>query len=137
MKTLRGSFLCLVAILVLQLTTHFWWWILVVPFVYGALASSSGWEGFRSGMLGAGGLWFVAAGWQLTTSAQLVSQRVAEMLRVGSPGTVLAATMKLIISFNLMPVPNAPTTKNPSSATAADECASASPSIAKFIAINL
>jgi len=93
MKTLRGSFLCLVAILLLQLTTHFWWWILVVPFVYGALASSSGWEGFRSGMLGAGGLWFVAAGWQLTTSAQLVSQRVAEMLRVGSPGTVLAATV--------------------------------------------
>ncbi len=93
MKTLRGSFLCLAAILVLQLTTHFWWWILVVPFVYGALASSSGWEGFRSGMLGAGGLWFVAAGWQLTTSAQLVSQRVAEMLRVGSPVTLVAATM--------------------------------------------
>ncbi len=93
MKTLRGSFLCLAAILVLQLTTHFWWWILVVPFVYGALASSSGWEGFRSGMLGAGGLWFVAASWQLTTSAHLVSQRVAEMLRVGSSGTVLAATM--------------------------------------------
>ncbi len=93
MRTLRGSLLCLAAILVLQLVTHFWWWIVVVPFVYGALAGSSGWDGFRSGMLGAGCLWLVAAAWQLTTSAQLVSQRVAEMLQVGSPGTVLAATM--------------------------------------------
>ena len=93
MRTMRGSLLCLAAIFVLQLVTHFWWWIVVVPFVYGALAGSSGWDGFRSGMLGAGGLWLVAAAWQLTTSAQLVSQRVAEMLQVGSPGTVLAATI--------------------------------------------
>jgi hypothetical protein len=93
MRKLRGSLLCLAAILVLQLVTHFWWWIVVVPFVYGAVASSSGWDGFRSGMLGAGGLWLVAAAWQLTTSAQLVSQRVAEMLGVGLPATLVAATM--------------------------------------------
>jgi len=93
MKTLRGPLVCLTAILVLQVTTHFWWWILVVPFVYGALASSSGWDGFRSGMLGAGGLWAVAAAWQLSTSAQRVSQRVAEMLQAGSPGAVLAVTV--------------------------------------------
>lgn len=95
MRTLRGSIVCLAAILILQMATHLWWWILVVPFLYGALAGSSGWDGFRSGMLGAGGLWLVAAAWQLTTSAQLVSQRVAEMMRVGSPGTVLAATVLL------------------------------------------
>lgn len=95
MRTLRGSLVCLTVILVLQLTTHLWWWILVVPFVYGALAGSTPWDGARSGMLGAGGLWAVAAVWQLTTSAQLVSRRVAEMLQMGSPGTVLAATVLL------------------------------------------
>jgi hypothetical protein len=92
---LRGSLICLPAILVLQLLTHFWWWILVVPFVYGALAARSGWDGFRSGMLGAGGLWFAAAAWQLSTSAQLVSQRVAVMLQAGLPVTVLAVTVLL------------------------------------------
>jgi hypothetical protein len=93
MRTLRGSLLCLAAILILQLATHFWWWIVVVPLVYGALASSSGWDGFRSGMLAAGGLWFVAAGWQLTTSAQLISQRVAEMLGAGNAATLVAITV--------------------------------------------
>ncbi len=93
MKTFRGSLVCLTAILVLQLTTHFWWWILVVPFAYGALAGRSAWDGARSGMLGAGSLWAVAALWQLTTSSQLVSRRVAEMLQAGTPGTVLAATV--------------------------------------------
>ncbi len=93
MRALRGSLFCLAAILVLQLVTHFWWWIVAVPFVYGAVASSSGWDAFRSGMMGSGGLWLVAAGWQLTTSAQLVSQRVAEMLGVGSPATLVAAAV--------------------------------------------
>ena len=93
MKALRGALICLPVILLLQLLTHFWWWILVVPLVYGALVAPTGWDGFRSGMLAAGGLWFAAAAWQLTTSAQLVSQRVAVMLTVGSPATVLAATV--------------------------------------------
>ncbi len=92
MRTLRGSLLCLAAILVLQLVTHFWWWIVVVPFVYGAVASSSGWDGFRSGMLGAGGLWFAVAAWQLGTSADLVSHRVAEMLELGGPETLATTT---------------------------------------------
>jgi hypothetical protein len=95
MKSLRGALLCLPAIWVLQMLTHFWWWILVVPFVYGAAAGRSGWDGFRSGMFGAGGLWLAVAAWHLTTSAQLVSQRVAVMLQVGSPGTLVAVTVML------------------------------------------
>jgi hypothetical protein len=97
MKTLRGMLLCMTAILALQMATHLWWWVLAVPLVYGALACRSGWEGLRVGILGAGMLWLAAAAWQLTTSAQIVSERVAVMLQVGSPLKVLAATVLLVM----------------------------------------
>jgi hypothetical protein len=95
MRKLRGALICLPVILLLQWATSFWWWILVVPAVYGVVAALSGWDAFRSGMLGAGGLWLIAAGWQIATASRLVTERIAEMLGVGSPWTVLAATVLL------------------------------------------
>ncbi len=96
MRTIRGALVCAIAIGALQLLTSFWWWVLVVPFAYGAAGGTrSGWDGFRSGALGGGGLWFLAGLWQATTSGRLVAERVAVMLQVGSPWVVLAATALL------------------------------------------
>jgi hypothetical protein len=83
---------CLATILALQMATHRWWWIVAVPLVYGVLTGRSAWEGFRVGMLGAGVLWLAAAAWELETSAQIVTTRVASMLQAGSPLRVLGAT---------------------------------------------
>jgi len=54
---MKGTLLCLGALLILQILTPFWWWILLVPFVYGGAFAETGWNGFRTGMLSAGLLW--------------------------------------------------------------------------------
>ena len=96
MRTLRGAILCALAIGALQLLTSFWWWILLVPLAFGAAGGTrTGWEAFRTGAFGAGGLWCAVGLWQATTSGRLVAQKVTVMLQVGSPWILLAATTVL------------------------------------------
>lgn len=72
-------------LLLMQILSPYWWWIVVLPFVYGALFLGSGWLGFRTGMLGAGLLWLLAALLLWSTRSRIIAQRVASLLRVGSP----------------------------------------------------
>ena len=45
---------CLLAMLGLQLMTPYWWWVMIVPFAYGAAVATSGWTGHPDGLLGRG-----------------------------------------------------------------------------------
>jgi hypothetical protein len=43
----------LLAMLALQFLTPFWWWIMIVPFAYGAAAGRSGWKALGTGFFAA------------------------------------------------------------------------------------
>lgn len=90
-----GIVLCLIAMLVLQWITAYWWWIMVVPLFYALFASKSGWQGFRTGLASAGLLWLGAGLFYMMTSSDIVAGRIAEMLRLGSPWLVLLVTALL------------------------------------------
>lgn len=69
-------------LLALQLATQAWWWIAVVPLLYGMLRGRSAWESARSGALAAGLLWTGASGYALIMDADLVAARVAAVLHL-------------------------------------------------------
>lgn len=76
--------ICFVLMLALQLATPFWWWIMVVPFVYGLWKSRSAWEGARVGMISAGALWLFMSLWQWLNGGQQLVLRMSGMLGLSS-----------------------------------------------------
>ena len=89
---MKDTLLCLCALLILQITTPFWWWILLVPFVYGVAFAATGWKGFRTGMLSGGLLWFFTGLYHLLTKSDIIAQRMAAMMKVNSPWFLLLIT---------------------------------------------
>jgi hypothetical protein len=77
--------------LVLHLLTPYWWWVMVVPFAFGAAFGGSGWKAFRTGFVSAGALWAAAAVWFYLTGAQVITARMAAMFKLGGPALLLAA----------------------------------------------
>jgi hypothetical protein len=82
---------CLAAMLALQLLTSFWWWVMVVPFAYGAAARSGG-RAFRTGLAAAGLLWLGAALFFRLAGGQLIAERMAKMFGLGSSWLLVLAT---------------------------------------------
>lgn len=89
---MKGTLLCLCTLLILQITTPYWWWILLVPFVYGVAFAATGWKGFRTGMLSSGLLWFFTGLYHLLTKSDIIAQRMAVMMKVNSPWILLLIT---------------------------------------------
>jgi len=87
-----GIIICLVVMLILQILTPFWWWIMVVPFVYGIVKAHACRKGFLVGMTSAGLLWLFGSLYYLFTSAGIIAQRVAVMMNLGSPLLLVVAT---------------------------------------------
>ena len=87
--------ICLLVMAVLQLSTPYWWWVMVVPFAYALLFSKSGWKAFGTGLLSAGLLWLGAGVYALTTSSDIIAGRVAAMLGLPATWVVLALTALL------------------------------------------
>jgi hypothetical protein len=56
-----AALVCLLVMLVLELLTPYWWWVMIVPFAYGAGAARTGWRAFRTGLFAAGLLWLGAS----------------------------------------------------------------------------
>jgi hypothetical protein len=82
-----------VLILLFQLVTPHWWWIMVVPFGVALSRPMSAWGAFRMGILSAGIVWLVASGGLFLTTSQIIASRIALMLNVGSGWMVLFATV--------------------------------------------
>jgi hypothetical protein len=69
---------CAVIMLVLHLLTPYWWWVMIVPFAYGATAKS-GWKALRTGFLAAGLLWLGGGLYFFLTGSGIVAARMARM----------------------------------------------------------
>lgn len=83
---------CLAVILVLEVLTPFWWWIMAVPFAYGAAAARTGWRAFRTGLLAGGLLWLGASLWQYVHGGRLIASRLATVIGLGGGGLMVALT---------------------------------------------
>ncbi len=88
---------CFVLMLALQLITPFWWWIMVVPFVYGVWKSRSVWESARVGMISAGALWFAMVMWQWLSGGQQLAERVSKMLGMSSVALMFVLTVAVAV----------------------------------------
>ena len=75
--------LCFLLILVLQIVTPFWWWIMVIPFLFALFTTNSAWDGFCIGMVSAGILWLLASLFYWLTGSQIIAARIADMMGVG------------------------------------------------------
>lgn len=87
-----ATLVCLLAILTLQIVAPYWWWVMIVPFAYGAAAATSGWRAIRTGLLAAGLLWLGAGAYFYFTGSEIIADRMARMFGLGRPWTVIAAT---------------------------------------------
>jgi hypothetical protein len=93
-----GFLTCVLVMFFLQMFTPFWWWIMVIPFVYGFVATSSLKDSFSSGALSAGLVWFSASLFYFLTSSNIIAQRMAIMFHLGF-GLVLVIITALIAAI--------------------------------------
>lgn len=83
---------CLLAMLALEALTPFWWWIMAVPFVYGATAARSGGGALLTGAASAGLLWLGASLYLFLAGSDLIAARMAAMLGLGDGRLLIVAT---------------------------------------------
>jgi len=83
---------CLLTMLALQVLTPFWWWIMVVPFAYGAAAARSGGKALLTGLAAAGILWLGASLILYLTGSGLIAGRMATMFKLGDSRLLVLAT---------------------------------------------
>lgn len=83
---------CLLAMLALQIITPYWWWVMIVPFAFGAALATGGWRAIRTGLLSAGLLWLGAGTYFYLTGSHLIATRMARMFGLGKSWPMIAAT---------------------------------------------
>ena len=83
---------CLLSMLALQVLTPFWWWIMIVPFAYGATAARSGGRALLTGLAAAGILWLGASLILYLTGSGLIAARMAAMFKLGDSRLLVLAT---------------------------------------------
>jgi len=83
--------LCLLIMLALQLVTPAWWWIMIVPFAFGATARSAR-KALRTGFFAAGLLWLGTSLVLHISGSGLIAKRMAGMFGLGSSWLLVLAT---------------------------------------------
>lgn len=89
--------LCLAIMLVLQLLTPHWWWIMAVPLLYGLIKADSGAKAFLVGMAASGLLWLGASYYFWKSGGELIADRMAAVLGIEQVGYLVAATAALAL----------------------------------------
>lgn len=84
--------LCLLVMLVLQILTPFWWWIMIVPFVFGVAGAKSGGKAFLTGFLSGGILWLGGSVYYFVNGSRIVAERMANMFGLGSSWLMILLT---------------------------------------------
>lgn len=84
--------MCLMAMLGLQLLTPYWWWVMIVPFAYGAAAARSGGKALWTGFYAAGLLWLGTSLYLFLTGSGLIASRMARMFGLGSSWLMVLVT---------------------------------------------
>lgn len=87
-----AALVCLLVMLVLELLTPYWWWVMIVPFAYGAGAARTGWRAFQTSLFAAGLLWLGASLWLYATGSRIIATRMAGMFGLGASGLMIAVT---------------------------------------------
>jgi hypothetical protein len=87
-----GVVLCLLVMLVLQVLTPYWWWVMIVPFACGAAAAKSGWRAMRTGFIAAGLLWLGGGVYFYLTGSRIIAGRMAGMFGLGQSWLMIPAT---------------------------------------------
>jgi len=86
---------CLLIMLVLQILMPFWWWVMIVPFAFGAAEPKNGWGAIRTGLLSAGLLWLGSGTYFYLTGGQIIATRMARMFGLGQSWPMIPATALL------------------------------------------
>lgn len=89
--------LCLAVTLLLQIVTPLWWWIMVVPFVFGVVRAKSGRYALLLGVFSGGILWFASSTYYYLAGSQIIARRVAAMMGLGSPVLLIIVTTILAV----------------------------------------
>ncbi len=89
--------LCILIMLALQLLTPHWWWIMVVPLLYGLIKADSGAKAFLVGMASSALLWLCASYLFWKTGGGLIAQRMSAVLGIEQAGYLIAATVALAL----------------------------------------
>jgi hypothetical protein len=87
-----AALVCLLVMLALGILTPYWWWVMFVPFVYGAAAAGSGWKALRTGFLAAGLLWLGASAYFFLAGSRIIAGRMAAMFGLGSSWLLVLAS---------------------------------------------
>jgi hypothetical protein len=87
-----ATLICLLVMLVLHILTPYWWWVMIVPFAYGAGASKSGGKAMRTGFLSAGLLWLGSSFYFVLTGSGIIMGRVARMFGLPASWPMIAIT---------------------------------------------
>jgi len=82
----------LLIMLGLQVLTPFWWWIMIVPFAYGAAAARSGARALSVGFISAGLLWLGSSLYFYFTGSRIIAGRISRMIGLGDPVLVILTT---------------------------------------------
>jgi hypothetical protein len=83
---------CLFVMLGLHILTPYWWWVMIVPFAYGAAAARSGGKAMRTGFLSAGLLWLGASITFALTGGGIITGRMAQMFGLGASWLMILVT---------------------------------------------
>ena len=83
---------CLLIMLGLHLLTPYWWWVMIVPFSYGAAAAQSRGKAFRTGFFAAGLLWLGTSLYLYLTGSLLIASRMAGMFGLGKSWLMIFIT---------------------------------------------
>lgn len=91
---------CALIMLVLHLLTPYWWWVMIVPFAYGAAAAKSGWKAIRTGFFAAGLLWLGGSLYFFLTGSGIIAGRVAKMFGLGGSWLMIPVTALVAAAFS-------------------------------------
>jgi hypothetical protein len=83
---------CLIGMLVLQVVTPYWWWVMLVPFAYGVAGAGSPRKALGTGFASAGLLWLGGSVYYFLTGSRTIAQRTANMIGLGNPWLLILAT---------------------------------------------
>jgi hypothetical protein len=87
-----GVLICLLVMLALHILTPYWWWVMIVPFAYGAAAARSGGKALRTAFFSAGLLWLGASIYFFMTWSRIIAERMAGMFGLGRSWLMILAT---------------------------------------------
>lgn len=89
---MTATLVCLLVMMGLHLLTPYWWWVMVVPFAFGAAAARTGGAAFLTGLSSAGLLWLGASLYLFLTGSGRIAARMAAMFGLGSSWMMVLAT---------------------------------------------